>query len=85
MFYKDHAFFYMIFNKLERFNNTLTQMQIPFNKYHGTGNDFIIIDNREGIFNPADTALIDKLCNRRFGIGADGLILISLHKHMILR
>ena len=70
----------MIFNKLARINNFLTQMQIPFNKYHGTGNDFIIIDNREGIFNPADAALIDKLCNRRFGIGADGLILISLHK-----
>ena len=55
-------------------------MQIPFNKYHGTGNDFIIIDNREGIFNPSDTILINKLCHRRFGIGADGLILISLHK-----
>jgi diaminopimelate epimerase len=70
----------MIFNKLERFNNSLTQMQIPFNKYHGTGNDFIIIDNRKGLFNPSDTNLINKLCNRRFGIGADGLILISLHK-----
>jgi diaminopimelate epimerase len=54
-------------------------MQIPFNKYQGTGNDFIIIDNREGIFNPSDTIIINKLCNRRFGIGADGLILISLH------
>ena len=55
-------------------------MQIPFNKYQGTGNDFIIIDNRKGLFNPSDTILINKLCNRRFGIGADGLILISLHK-----
>lgn len=54
-------------------------MQIPFNKYHGTGNDFIIIDNRKSIFNPSDKILINKLCNRRFGIGADGLILISLH------
>jgi diaminopimelate epimerase len=70
----------MVFNILERFNNYLTQMQIPFNKYHGTGNDFIIIDNREGIFNPSDTILINKLCHRRFGIGADGLILVSLHK-----
>jgi diaminopimelate epimerase len=55
-------------------------MQIAFNKYQGTGNDFIIIDNRKGLFNPSDTILINKLCNRRFGIGADGLILISLHK-----
>jgi diaminopimelate epimerase len=55
-------------------------MQIAFNKFQGTGNDFIIIDNREGLFNPADTTLINKLCDRRFGIGADGLILISLHK-----
>jgi diaminopimelate epimerase len=52
-------------------------MQIPFNKYQGTGNDFIIIDNRKGIINPSDTKLINKLCDRRFGIGADGLILIS--------
>jgi diaminopimelate epimerase len=70
----------MIFNKLERFNNSLTQMVIPFNKYHGTGNDFIIIDNRKSLFNPADTKLINRLCHRRFGIGADGLILISTLK-----
>jgi diaminopimelate epimerase len=70
----------MIFNKLERFNNTLTQMIIPFNKYQGTGNDFIIIDNRKNIFNPADPKLINRLCDRRFGIGADGLILISTSK-----
>ncbi len=52
-------------------------MIIVFNKYQGAGNDFIIIDNRKGIFNPDDSRLINKLCNRRFGIGADGLILIS--------
>jgi diaminopimelate epimerase len=51
-------------------------MTILFNKYQGAGNDFIIIDNRNGIFNPYDSNLINKLCDRRFGIGADGLILI---------
>jgi diaminopimelate epimerase len=52
-------------------------MNIAFNKYQGAGNDFIIIDNRNGKFNPDDSKLINRLCDRRFGIGADGLILIS--------
>lgn len=49
---------------------------IHFNKYHGTGNDFIMMDNRSKSiqFEPIQ---IQSLCDRRFGIGADGLILIN--------
>jgi diaminopimelate epimerase len=67
----------MVFINFQRFNFTLTLMTILFNKYQGAGNDFIIIDNRKDVFNPADSRLINRLCNRRYGIGADGLILIS--------
>ena len=53
-------------------------MTIPFYKYQGAGNDFIIIDNREKSYlNPNDQVLIERLCDRRFGIGADGLILLN--------
>ncbi len=51
-------------------------MQIRFEKYQAAGNDFIIIDNRKSVF-PKDTSHIEKLCDRKFGIGSDGLILIE--------
>ena len=52
-------------------------MTLNFYKYQGAGNDFIFIDNREGIFPKENKALIMHLCDRHFGIGADGLILIE--------
>jgi diaminopimelate epimerase len=51
-------------------------MQIDFFKYHGTGNDFILIDNRKGNVHLSQ-AQIAHLCHRHFGIGADGLMLLE--------
>ncbi|NOY36925.1 MAG: diaminopimelate epimerase [Chlorobi bacterium] len=56
----------------------MTADTIIFSKYHGTGNDFIMIDNRAKTF-PVKRGLISAMCNRHFGIGADGLILIENH------
>lgn len=50
---------------------------IHFTKYQGTGNDFIIIDNSSGQIQNISLETIKKLCDRRFGIGADGLIILE--------
>lgn len=58
-------------------------MNLQFFKYQGAGNDFIMIDDREGTFFPdiLSPLVINKLCHRRFGIGADGLIFIRKHEN----
>ena len=55
-------------------------MKIPFYKYQGTGNDFVILDNRSGLFNQLTKETIFNLCHRRKGIGADGLMMLNNHE-----
>ncbi len=52
-------------------------MKIPFYKYQGAGNDFILIDNRALAVNHHQPTLISRLCNRRFGIGGDGMMFLQ--------
>lgn len=48
-----------------------------FSKYQGSGNDFILIDDRLEMFPAQDHTFVAHLCDRHFGVGADGLILLS--------
>lgn len=61
-------FFLLLYDMVQQFH---------FYKYQGAGNDFIIIDNRNGLFNVTDPEALSRLCDRRFGIGADGLMLLK--------
>src|SRR6056297_928152 len=53
-------------------------MKFTFSKYQGTGNDFIIIDNRDSSVNLTKKQ-IAQICDRRFGVGADGLMFLEKH------
>jgi len=63
-------------------------MTIPFVKYQGTGNDFVLIDNRAGAWQDylamqvpqhfaSERELVAHICHRQFGVGADGLMLLQ--------
>ena len=52
-------------------------MKFEYYKYEGTGNDFIMIDNRNKLFDTSNVELIRSLCDRESGIGADGFITIE--------
>ena len=54
-------------------------MRITAYKYQATGNDFVILDNREGQLELTESQ-IKHLCDRRFGVGADGLMLLNRSK-----
>lgn len=57
--------------------NQLFKMKIHFHKYQGTGNDFVILDNRTGRYDQISQTQVKELCDRRFGIGADGLMMLN--------
>lgn len=52
-------------------------MKLHFYKYQGTGNDFVILDNRDGYFDASRTDIVKQVCDRRFGVGADGFMLLE--------
>ena len=55
-------------------------MQLKLSKMTGAGNDFVVADNRGGGF-PIDVSTIARICDRRFGVGADGVLLVEPSKN----
>lgn len=60
-------------------NDQPSAKNIHFHKYQGAGNDFILIDHRQSPIKDIDYELIKELCDRRFGVGADGLMFLTSH------
>lgn len=52
-------------------------MKISFSKYQGTGNDFVVLDNRDGAYDGLTLGQVAFLCDRKFGIGSDGLMMLE--------
>ncbi len=73
---KDRGFFPM---RLSPISYLCTEMKVRFSKYQGTGNDFIMLDNFSGQYDNLFIEQIAFLCDRKLGIGADGLIKLSSH------
>ena len=56
-------------------------VKVPFYKYHGAGNDFVIIDRSE-VPIELNTTQIKQICERRYGVGADGLMFYDRHNEL---
>jgi len=56
-------------------------LEILFDKYQGTGNDFIMLNNMDGRYDGLSISHVQELCDRKFGVGADGLIKMSRHSN----
>ena len=67
----------MLINKKGTFVENKSEMKVYFSKYQGTGNDFVMLDNLNGQYDKLSISQIKFLCDRRFGVGGDGLIKIN--------
>lgn len=56
--------------------------ELRFQKWQATGNDFVIVDNRNGIIRDLSSEWISRICNRNFGVGADGFMFIQNHPEL---